>query len=102
MQEKEVAMTRVEVKRLSARLLFVSELLIFVWVYFYGAYGFFELTALRQECAEVAMQKEHELAKIKLLQNKIIAWNVHSFEKEKLAREQLQMARKDEIIYLIS
>lgn len=95
-------MTRPELKRLAARLLFATELLVFVWVYFYGAHGFLELTALREECAQIVVQKERKAADIKLLQDKVIAWNVHSFEKEKLAREQLQMARKDEIIYLIS
>ena len=95
-------MTQTDLKRLSVRLLFACELLVFVWVYFYGAHGFLELTALREECALIAAQKRQKAEDIKLLQEKIIAWNVHSFEKEKLAREQLQMARKDEIIYLVS
>ena len=95
-------MAQAELKRLTARVLFAGELLVFVWVYFYGAHGFFELSALREECTQIAAQKERKAADIKLLQDKIIAWNVHSFEKEKLAREQLQMARKDEIIYLVS
>ena len=95
-------MTQAEFKRICARLFFAGELVVFGWVYFYGAHGFLELTALREECAHIAELKEQKAVNIKMLQNKIIAWNVHSFEKEKLAREQLQMARKDEIIYLVS
>jgi cell division protein FtsB len=95
-------MTKANFKRLCGRLLFAGELLLCVWVYFYGAYGFVQLTALREECAQIAAQKQEKAACVKDLQERIIAWNVHSFEKEKLAREQLQMARKDEIIYLIS
>lgn len=95
-------MAQAGLKRLAARLLFAGELLVFVWVYFYGAHGFLELTALREESTQIAMQKERKAEDIKILQDKVIAWNVHSFEKEKLAREQLQMARKDEIIYLVS
>lgn len=95
-------MVRADFKRMCARVLFAGELLVFVWVYFCGAHGFLELTALREECALIAVHKTEKAACIKKLQDKVIAWNVHSFEKEKLAREQLQMARKEEIIYLIS
>lgn len=93
-------MNGAELKRLTGRMLFASELLLFGWIYMYGAQGFIELTALRDECKQIEAHKNERVASIKKLQDQIIAWNVHSFAKEKLAREQLQMARKDDIIYL--
>lgn len=92
----------IDVKRICSRVLFAVELFIFSWMYMFGVHGFNQLVHLKSEMKEVAQevaQKEQEVCK---LEKAIIAWNVHSFCKEKMAREQLQMARKDELIYLVN
>lgn len=89
-------------KRVCARMLFVAEILIFTYVYFFGAYGFGALLVVREECSGLAAQVQERTLLVKGIQDQIIAWNVHSYPKEKLAREQLQMARKDEVVYLLS
>ena len=89
------------IKHISARVLFATELLIFTWVYLYGAYGFSQLLRLREECAHITTAKKEKETSVATLQKSIAAWNAHPFEKERLAREQLQMARKDEIVYML-
>ena len=91
----------IDLRRMVARLIFVGQLVVFVWVYLFGVHGFSHLRSLKQTCHEIesaVISKEHEIAH---LQQEIIDWNVHSFYKEKMAREQLQMARKGEVVYLI-
>jgi cell division protein FtsB len=92
----------IDVKRICSRLLFVGELVLFSWMYLFGAHGFNQLVHLKSECYEMVEQIAQKKQEMLKLQEQIIAWNVHSFCKEKMAREQLQMARKDEVIYLVS
>lgn len=94
-------MGRLNMQHASARILFVAELAIFVWVYFYGAYGFFDLLAMREDSLRLVEAKENKNAKIQTLQADILAWNMHSFEKERLAREVLQMGKKGEVVYFV-
>ncbi len=92
----------IDVKRICSRIFFVAELAIFGWMYLFGVHGFNQLIHLKSEICQIVHeieQKEHDMH---MLEDNIIAWNVHSFCKEKMAREQLQMARKDELIYLVS
>ncbi len=92
----------IDIKKLISRGLFVVELMIFVWVYLFGAHGFHHLVQLRAECEQARQDLQCKQQEVSELQEQIIAWNVHSFYKEKMAREQLQMARKGETIYYMS
>ena len=91
----------IDVRRMLTRLMFVGQVSICAWVYLFGAHGFSYLRSLKTSCQETEcalVRKESEIAR---LQQEIIDWNVHSFYKEKMAREQLQMARKGEVVYLL-
>ncbi len=92
----------IDIKRLISRGLFGCELIIIVWVYLFGAHGFNHLVHLRNECDQMKQCKQEKQQEVDTLNEQIIAWNVHSFYKEKMAREQLQMARKGELIYYLS
>lgn len=80
---------------------FCIELCMFTWVYYYGPHGMQVLHKLVNE--NTVLEKEVAMTRtdIKELETKIIAWNSDPFYKEQVAREQLQMARKNEIIYYI-
>ncbi|MFI5332661.1 MAG: septum formation initiator family protein [Candidatus Babeliales bacterium] len=80
---------------------FGIEVLVFAWLYFFGAQGLHTLWRMQHEhsTAEhtlVVMQKE-----VNSLEHELHAWQHHPFYKEKLAREQLQMARPGEQIYYL-
>ena len=92
----------IDIKRLISRGLFCGELIIFVWIYLFGVHGFHHLVHLRTECEQVKQSAQQKQLEVDSLKEQIIAWNVHSFYKEKMAREQLQMARKGELIYYLS
>jgi len=92
----------IDIKRLISRGLFGCELIVFVWVYLFGAHGFHHLVHLRTECEQARQDLRYKQQEVSDLQEQIISWNVHSFYKEKMAREQLQMARKGELIYYLS
>ncbi len=92
----------IDVKRICSRVFFMAELAIFGWMYLFGVHGFNQLIHLKSEIHQIANEIEQKERDVHMLENNIIAWNVHSFCKEKMAREQLQMARKDELIYLIN
>lgn len=83
------------------RFFFALEIIVFIAVYLFGTSGIQTLFVLKQENMaienEIAALQEEEEA----LQKSIVDWNSHSFYQEKVAREQLQMARpNDEIYYL--
>ncbi len=91
----------VDIKRTISRALFLVELAIFSWIYFFGLHGFYNLIELRSDSDRIEKKLVCKKADIAMLKEQIIAWNVHSFYKEKMAREQLQMARNGELIYYI-
>lgn len=88
-------------KRMIMRGAFVAEIILFTWFYYYGMCGMREIRRLRVENDQLEQQigvandclaqKEQELA----------AWQSDPFYKEKLAREQLHMAKEGEEIYLV-
>ena len=90
-----------ESKKLFLRAFFVVEVFLFVLFYLFGAHG---LRALRSH-EEKNKQIQHEIqqltSEIKQMREELAAWQSDSFYKEKYARERLQMARKNEEIYLM-
>lgn len=84
-----------------SRIFLLSELLIFCSVYFFCVDG---RPKIHKLCVENSILEEE----LKVLTNEIdeienekLAWNTDPFYKEKVAREQLQMARKDDEIFFI-
>ena len=78
----------------------IIEIVLFAGVYLFGNRGMHALIALKKEndiLEQEIVKTEREIA---LLRQEIDEWNLYPYYKEKIAREQLQMARKDEIIYL--
>ena len=79
----------------------LAEMLAFAHIYFFGNNG---IQALQQQKNVVEDLKKDiiELNKeVEQLEKEIYAWNTNDFYKEKVAREQLQMARKgDELFYI--
>lgn len=88
-------------KRMVPRAILAVEIVVFMWMYCFGSQGIRAVYAMRTEndLLEVQLAQEHKM--LTLLERDVQMWQENSFVKEKLAREQLQMAREDEEIYIL-
>jgi cell division protein FtsB len=89
------------IKKIFMRLLLMAEMVALGYLYFFGTNGIEVLQ--KQRVAVVNLEKNVvELkSEIEKLEQEIYAWQTDDFYKEKVAREQLQMARKgDELFYI--
>jgi len=88
-------------KKTILRFFFVIEIIIFLGVYFFGGNGLRYLNHLKSENNVVKykiLALKNEICK---LEKDIQDWNVNDFYKEKVAREQLQMAKRGDMIYFV-
>ena len=88
-------------KRLWIRLIFVGELICFFGFYFFGAQGLVALHIRKKEFYAACSEKETLQGLIKGLESSLSEWTTEKFFKEKMAREQLHMARPGELVYVI-
>lgn len=88
-------------KKNVGRFAFIIELVLFTGYYLMGANGMLAMFAMNKEIGSA--QREISLLKDEVhhLQNHIALQKKHPFFKEKIAREQLQMAHENEEIYII-
>ncbi len=84
-----------------SRIFLVGEILIFLGIYFFSVNGLPKLSLLRDENMKLDQEIKLLQSEIATLDSEIVAWNTDSFYKEKVAREQLQMAREHEEILFI-
>lgn len=88
-------------KQIAIRLFLLSEMAVFGYVYMYGKNGFATLQVQKRVVEQVQKNVEQLKKEIAIIEEEIVAWQTDDFYKEKVAREQLQMARKgDEIFYI--
>jgi cell division protein FtsB len=77
-------------------------MILFAYIYLFGPHGMRVLMDIEQEDAQLNSEITQVQMRVNTLQTTITQWNIHPFYKEKIAREQLQMARKNDEIYYIS
>ncbi len=77
------------------------EVLLFAGFYFRGPQGLQKLRGMYAEQDVMREEVDKINQEVAALKHDIDAWQKHPFHKEKIAREQLQMARTDdEVFYL--
>lgn len=91
----------VRMKKMLMKIVLVCEMAAFGHIYFFGSNG---IKALQDKKKVVEDLKKDILVldeDIAYLEKEIYVWQTDDFYKEKIAREQLQMARKgDELFYI--
>lgn len=91
----------IRLKRIFMKFLLLLEMAAFGHAYIFGNNGIKALQAQKNVVVDFKkniVQLDNELAR---LEKEIHAWQTDDFYKEKIAREQLQMARKgDELFYI--
>lgn len=90
------------IKRMLLRFFLVFEVFLFGYMYFFGKNGLQELHVLKSETMQFDQEVQQLAQDIEGLEAEIVAWEENDFCKEKIAREQLQMACKNDEIYYIS
>ncbi|HEX4068844.1 MAG TPA: septum formation initiator family protein [Candidatus Babeliales bacterium] len=88
-------------KKMLMKIVLACEMTAFGYIYFFGSNG---IASLQNQKKVVVDLKKDILVldgEIVQLEKEIYAWQTDDFYKEKVAREQLQMARKgDELFYI--
>lgn len=88
-----------ELKRLLFRCFFGLEIVTFLYFYAFGSQGLPAWYALQQETKLLTAEINQLQNELVALKNFIFMFNNFDLPKEKIAREQLQMARADDIIF---
>lgn len=87
------------IKQIVLRAFFLFEIIVFILMYIFGPYGYLVMRKLKQENYHIIEKIKHIQQDANNLEHHIIEWNSTPFYKEKFAREHLQMARENEVIY---
>lgn len=88
-------------KKILFRAFFLIEIFIFGFTYLFGANGLTVLSHLKNENIRLNNENQNIKSEIKLLEDQIQQWNSDEFYREKVAREQLQMAHEKDLVYFI-
>lgn len=89
-------------KTIVLKLFLFLELFIFAVIYIFGTHGVHAIIRLNNENQMLAHDIEALEEDIERLTLELKNWEENPFLKEKIAREHLQMARKNETIYFLS
>jgi cell division protein FtsB len=89
-------------KKIGWPCLLALEVVLFFGNYFIADNGFPAIMAMQQENSQLLTEIGSIKNDLHMLEEKLIAWHSCPYYQEKIAREQLHMARKDESIYYVS
>lgn len=77
------------------------EVVVFAGIYFFSAQGLRVLQGMQQENEQVQGKIGHLENEIAVLEEEVSEWEGNSFYKEKIAREELQMAKSNDEVYFL-
>ena len=80
---------------------FAIEICAFIGVYIFGTRGVRALKKLQHSNAQLEQEINRLNNQLQTQKKEVDVWRKHAFYKEKIAREQLQMARKNDQIFLV-
>jgi cell division protein FtsB len=89
------------IKQVMVQLLLMVELCVFGYAYMYGNNGMGTLQARQKEVDTLRTTIEQLKKEVAAVESEILVWQTNDFYKERIAREQLQMARKDDQLFYI-
>lgn len=96
-----IGKTMIITKRLGLRFLFVAEIVLFFIFYFFGNQGMQLVYQHKKENQQLAYQVKKLAREVKELEATVQAYQLNPFFQERIVRETLHMAHKDERVYFI-
>ena len=78
-----------------------TELHVFGWIFFIGPHSIRALSTLKHKNVLLKESNVELAQQVTVLKDEVAYWS-SNFAKEKCAREQLKMARKNDIVYQLS
>ena len=88
-------------KRHLLRLFFLLEIIIFIGIYLFSAQGLQVLWGMKKDNLQVKVNIASLQNEIVELEEEVQEWQSNSFYKEKIAREELQMAKTGDEVYFL-
>ena len=88
------------IKKTLLRVFFAFEVVVFSFVYLFGAQGIAAMRQLEQENLQLHATCSQLDTEVQQLTTHVAQLKTNPFYLEKIARENLHMARKDEVIYV--
>lgn len=88
-------------KQYIVRFFFFCELILFFGLYFLSPHGYNIIVNLKKENYALVESIKQEKQNIARLTEELILWNTTSIKKEKIARQELQMARPQDRVYFL-
>lgn len=89
-------------KQQALRIFFVLEIAIFGYTYLFGVQGLKIVMELQSENNKQERRIAQLTKELNTLEGTLHTWQATEFYREKIAREQLQMAHQDEEIYYLT
>lgn len=89
-------------KQRMLRYIFITELLIWGGFYGFGRQGVRALWQIRTDNAALESAIEQSRNQLAYCKRELVRWKTLTFYKEKMAREDLQMARSNETIFYLT
>jgi len=89
------------IKKIAIRFLLCIEMFVFGYLYVCGKNGLHKLQEQKNEIVALQVRMTQLQQDIDILTADIHVWQTDDFYKEKIAREQLQMARKGDKLFYI-
>ena len=83
------------------KLFFLGEITAFLYFYVHGSQGLVVVTMLKNQTADIVSTISMLHQECDQLERQRMRWDQCAYFKEKIAREQLQMARSDEHVYYL-
>jgi len=90
-----------KIKKIVVRCILCVQMGVLVYLYFFEKNGLQMLSVQKKERVALEMQLKQLQKEIDALEEEIYVWQTDDFYKEKIAREQLQMARKGDKLFYI-
>ncbi len=86
-------------KTIIIRFLCMGEILFFLINFLYAENGLPAILSLQHENEHLMKEIQQIKESLIAMEEQLLEWNRYPYYKEKVAREQLQMVRNDEVIY---
>ena len=90
-----------KLKQMVMRILLLAEMALFTHMYVFGKSGLQLLRVQKIQLTELSITVAQLQKEVGVLESEMNEWEIHDFYKEKVAREQLQMARKGDKLFYI-